>query len=284
VTVHPSAFQAALLTEPDLATTWDEGLALERRELLLESAARYESLATRLPDSAFLRWRIARNYWRFGERLPTHDKVSRMGYFELAEAWADESLRLQPECGECVLWKLAAKGRQATTGSRVKAAGLASEIGALIERGIALRPAHRDNESNATLANLYYAGAAFYRILPDWFWLKWMIGIRGDKRRSLAYIEKALEITGSRVDYQVELGAVLLCLGHSEKDSGRIEEGRGVLRHAMGVDHFQSTDAIDVEHAHILIEEPEKACGYSRDGWIDLKPEHARQFSTRVLD
>ena len=30
-------------------------------------------------------------------------------------------------------------------------------------------------------------------------------------------------------------------------------------------------DPTDTEHVKILLDEPEKACGYSRDGWIDVE-------------
>jgi hypothetical protein len=97
-----------------------------------------------------------------------------------------------------------------------------------------------------------------------------VIGVQGDKQRSLEYIHKALEISEPRVDYQVELGAVLLCMGHELRDPQRIEEGRRALRDAMGIPHFQVTDSIDIEHARVLMSEPQRACSYSRDGWLEV--------------
>jgi hypothetical protein len=257
--------------DAELSLLWREGVDLERREDLEESAGRYEAIAERLPDSAAIRWRIARNYWRHAEGLPVDDKAGRMHYFGLADEWADRSLALDADCAACVLWKLAAKGRLATTGGVMTQLGAASEIAEMIDRGIALHPTHVDEGGwNSTLGNLYYAGAAFYRIVPEWFWLKWVIGVRGDKERSLDYIRRALAITEGRVDYQVEYGAVLLCLGTDRDEPTRIAEGREVLEKAMHVELLKRTDALDVEHARILYANPERACGYSRDGWIDL--------------
>ena len=257
--------------DPLVRQLWYEGLEAEQREDLVSAAARYERIAEALPQSAFIRWRIARNYWRFAERVPVDDKKQRLHYFELADEWAGRSLALDEKCGECVLWKLAAMGRIATTSGVLKSMDLAPTIAEMIDRGIALRPQHSDDEKNSTLGNLYYAGSAFYRIVPDWFWVQWVIGVRGDKQRALDYIRKALEISATRIDYQVELGAVLLCIGDDEADPARIDEGRRVLRAAMREElYFQSTDAVDIEHAQILIDHPDRACGYSRDGWIDL--------------
>jgi hypothetical protein len=257
--------------DPALRELWAEGLALERREELIESSRRYERLAERLPASAFVRWRLARNYWRHGERLPVEARRDRLLWFEQAERWASAALVLDARCGECVLWKLASLGRIATTAGVWQAAGMASRIAELIDLGLELRPTHVDNPDNVELANLYYAGAAFYRVVPDWWWLTLAIGVRGDNHRALDYIQKAIAISGSRLDYRVELGAVLLCIGSDEEDPARVEEGRRVLAQAMALPDFQSTDRFDREHARVLATEPERACGYSRDGWIDLE-------------
>jgi hypothetical protein len=37
------------------------------------------------------------------------------------------------------------------------------------------------------------------------------------------------------------------------------------------LDDFLSTDELDKRHAEVLIEFPERACGYSRDGFIDVE-------------
>jgi len=256
--------------DPVVEALWIEGLEFERREDLLASSRRYEAIAQALPRSPFIRWRISRNYWRYAERLTPTEKRERIHHFEIAHDWATRSLELDPNCGECTLWKLASMGRLATTAGVLEAMHLASTIADMIDRGIALNPAHSDGRANVTLANLYYAGAAFYRIVPDHFWARWVIGVQGDKRRSLEYIRKALEISDPRVDYQVELGAVLLCIGHELRDSQRIAEGRRALRDAMDIPHFQGTDRIDIEHARVLMAEPQRACSYSRDGWLEV--------------
>ena len=256
--------------EPVLQAAWQKGLALERSESLVASTEQYELVARAMPSSATIRWRLSRNYWRMAERLPIDDKDGRLEWFTVSERWADDALKLDRKCGECVLWKIASMGRIVTTGGVVQAATKASDIAELIDYGIALRPDHVDNEQNATLANLYYAGSAFYRIVPDWFWLELVIGVRGDHERALGYILKAIAISGERLDYQVELGAVLLCMGHDDGDDLRIADGRRVLAKAVELENFQSTDSFDREHAHILIAHPARACGYSRDGWIDL--------------
>ena len=107
--------------------------------------------------------------------------------------------------------------------------------------------------------------------MPDWWWLRFFTGVRGDKEKSLSYARRAVEISSTRVDYRVELGAVLLCLGTANRDPSRLAEGKAVLEQARVLDDFLGTDVVDKEHAATLLETPDLACGYSRDGFIDIE-------------
>jgi tetratricopeptide (TPR) repeat protein len=256
-----------------LRLEWDEALALERAGRLEEAALRYEAIAPQLPDQAEPRWRIARNWWRHGERMPTEAKAQRMEVFARADAAAEAGLEIDPDCAECMLWRVASMGRLATTQGVVKSAWQAPEMAELIDRAIELAPTHRDSSINSTMGNLYYTGAVFYRLVPDWFWLEWVLGVRGDRERSVAYARQAVAESSKRIDYAVELGASLLCLGTSRGDPATLEEGRRALRAAASLDRSLDTDSVDMEHAQVLFDEPERACGYSRDGWIELDAE-----------
>jgi hypothetical protein len=266
-------FQAELKRPENasLRLIWAEGEQLEHDQRLLESTQRYEHAARALPGRAYPLWRIARNYWRLGEDLPVDDRAGRVRYFEQAERYATRGLELEPDCAACMLWRAASMGRLATTRGMVSAARQASTIARLLERGIALAPSDRDSDSNSTLGNLYLAAAAFYRLVPDWIWLEWVIGVRGDKERSVEYSRRAVALAATRLDYQVELGADLLCLGTSRGDTERVREGREVLRHSQQLKPLLETDGIDMAYAQILIQQPEKACTYARDGFVDLQ-------------
>lgn len=259
------------LADPTLRDLWISGIAAEREERLIESAAIYEQIAAQVPEESDTCWRIARNYWRVGESLPVDDKEGRILYFELAESWAGRGLALDPDCAPCMLWKFVSMGRQATTRGLLSAVRDVREMDALLTRGIDLEPDQQDETGNTTLGNLYYAGAVFYRVIPESWWLRLFVGVRGDKDRSLDYARRAVEISSIRVDYRVELGAVLLCLGASRGDPARIAEGMSVLREARTLDDYLGTDSLDKAHATTLIGNPQMACGYSRDGFIDIE-------------
>ena len=258
------------LSDASLRALWRQGLDLERRGRLLESAKVYEAIAVLVPEESYTYWRTARNYWRIGENFPLDAKAARGRYFDLSEGWAERGLEVDRHCAECMLWKFVSMGRQATTRGLLTAVGDVREMDELLRRGIELAPSHRDNDGNITMGNLYYAGSVFYRVIPEWWWLKWVIGVRGDREKSLGYARSAVALSKLRVDYQVELGATLLCLGIEEDAPELVAEGVEVLEGARGLDDFLSTDALDKAHASALMRFPERACGYSRDGFIDV--------------
>jgi tetratricopeptide (TPR) repeat protein len=266
----PPAAIAALGLDPTQAALWHDGLALERKESFLASNQRYEQLAAAHPESAFLAWRIARNHWRQGERLAVDAKDDRRASFKLALEWAERSLARDPDCGECVLWAVVSRGRLATTAGVVESVPIVAPMAGLIDRGIALHPTSRDNEWNTTLGNLYYAASAFYRVAPEWPGVEWLIGTRGDKDRALDYIQRALAISPMRIDYHLEHGVVLTCIGVERSDAAALERGRQELSAVRTMPHHLGTDAVDQQHAEILLAKPALACGYSRDGFIDL--------------
>ena len=268
--VDPPAEIAQLGLDPSQARLWREGLALEQSESFLASNQRYEQLAAAHPESAFLAWRIARNHWRHGERLSISAKGDRRAAFTRSLEWAERSLDRDPDCGECLLWAVVSRGRLATTVGVVASVSMVAPMAGLIDRGIALQPTSRDNEWNTTLGNLYYAASAFYRVAPEWRGVELLIGTRGDKDRALDYIERAIAISPMRVDYHLEHGVVLTCIGVERGDTAALERGRSELAKTRTMPHHLGTDAVDQKNAEILLGNPELACGYSRDGFIDL--------------
>jgi hypothetical protein len=260
---------AALALSPAEVKHWREGLALETRESFAASNQYYEALANAHPDSVYLAWHVARNHWRRGERLPVDAKEERRAAFAAAREWAERALAGDPQCGECVFWTVVSIGRLATTQGMLTSARVAAPMAELFDRGIALQPTSRDNEWNTTLGNLYFAAAAFYRVLPEGKWSEALLGVRGDKDRALDYIDRAVAISPMRVDYHVERGVVLTCIGVERGDAGALERGRHEFETARALPHLLGTDAVDQQSADLLLAKPELACGYQRDGFID---------------
>ena len=170
-----------------------------------------------------------------------------------------------------MLWKFSNMGRiRTSSGGLTKRLREIRGMADLLDRGIALKPTYSDDESNSTLGNLYYSSAIFYRVLPDWFWLDWLLGVKGDKKRALSDIQSALEIHPERLDFRVELGSQLLCLGSRKKNDKKLAEGRHVLGVASTFEPRTLDDERELEAAQIMLEHPAKACGYAGDTWVEV--------------
>jgi hypothetical protein len=260
------------------------GAALEAEGALLDSALAFERAARAAPGQAEPCWRAARSHWRHGERLQLAGEPGATPAFERAERWASEGLARDSGCAGCALWRYASMGRLVPVRGYVWAARHAREMASLLDRGLAAGPSYRDPGGNSLLANLHYASAVFYRMVPESFWVGLFVGVRGDLDRSLSHIRKALALSARRVDYQVEHGAILLCLATRREDARSATEGRTVLERALALPPRFDTDPLDQDYARRILEAPEKACHFSRLGFIDVEAEGRRVTATAGPD
>ena len=273
---------------PGPAALWTEAEALERLghqstdpevswRRYLEAAATFEVVARTPPGRSDACWRSARLFWLAGETLESERKSEKIALFERSEDMAARGLEFDPDCAECMLWKFTAMGRLATTRGIWTAMRQVSEMAKLLDRAIELEPGHRDDENNSTMGNLHYTSAIFYRVMPDWLLIKLLLGVRGDKPRALEHSREALARHPSRLDYQIELGTALMCLGSSRGDDALLAEGDEALQRAIARGARTQDEQREIIAAHIMIGEPGKACGYAGDSWIEIDRDEARQ-------
>lgn len=282
----------------DIERYWQIATGIERRALTEEAGRSPIELSMELEHASSLferaarapegrpegYWRAARAIWLSGEVLPLESKDEKLERFRSADRLADVALERNPDCGECMLWKFIAMGRVATTAGMMDAMRALPEMAALLERGIELQPTHRDSDDNSTVGNLHYSSAIFYRIVPDWIVLKWMTGVRGDKQRALAESRKALALHPNRLDYRIEVGTQLLCLGTSKKKPDLLAEGQRVLHEAIALTPATEDERREIYFAHRLLEEPKKACGYTGDQFVDVEEDERRRKESEAQE
>jgi tetratricopeptide (TPR) repeat protein len=244
---------------------WAEGDRLEREGRYLASAQKYEEVSKLRPGEAHVLWRIARNHYMHAKSLSFDDPEGRKQHFELTQQWAARGVEADPACAECYLYEFVGLSRIATTNGILSSASNAKEMAALLDRAEELGPKHVDNALNSELANLYYAAGVFYRSVPESSMISWAIGVKGDRARAIAYLRKATEISGQRVDYHIELGTALMCAGTEDSNPSLVEEGAAVLSKIPSLPSFQPSDEIDRRAAPILIQHPDRACEFSRE-------------------
>jgi hypothetical protein len=253
-------------SDPAVRQLWIEGRARRKAGDMLGATELYERIAAMQPRGRHTHWLIAQCYWEHADQVPDDQTAARAWYYEKVRDWATRGLAIDAGCGECYLYQAAGLGGQARLRSQVVAATQVAEIATALERGIAIMSARPDRDTNPELEELYYAAAQLYRRVPEWSWLRWVLGVSGDRRRAVEYMRKANQIAGRRPEYMVELGASLVCLGHEEKDAALVAEGEGLLRQVVALPQRRHEDAVDWRNAEALLADAAQACGFSRDG------------------
>lgn len=232
------------------------------------------------PTSDTVQWLRARARYLAGEALPRDDRAGRVAAFGAAEAFADRAVELAPDHAEGWLWRAIARGRLLTTQGTLETALLAvgrgrgpAFVAECFERAIALRPTWR-HFNHSAYADALYGAAQLYRMLPDGAWASPLLGVRGDLDRAVALSREALAHQSNRLEYAKELGADLLCRSERRAQPGDLEDGRRVLRAALGFPARTLYDRVDRRHIErLLAEPPGSACAYSRDLWLDASGE-----------
>jgi len=255
--------------EAALRTAWVSAVESERRYDYRKAAQIFEHLIAQAPEEPHTYWRIARDYAWLAELAPPSDLEMRARYGTLAMAWADRGLTIEPRCGDCCFYKYAGMGRVAMAHGILSSMRWLKQISQTLDRCMQNPPSFVHAPWNPELGNFYYAAAAFYRMLPDSRMLEISVGARGDPHRSLELSRRAIALADQRIDYNVGLGASLLCVGRTDDREELLTEGRAVLQRVPGLQDRMPTDPLDRNAARRLLEEPERACGYSRDAWND---------------
>jgi len=239
--------------------------------------ALYQSLMRTAPDVSAAYGHGARALFTLAERTDAAENELRIQILERAMEWAGRGLEVDPECATCMLYRAAALGRLSVIHGPLWGGRHVSELMGLLTRGIELEPDERDGPESSTLGNLYFARAIVYRTVPEWFWLRWVIGLRGDIDAALVDIAKARALHPSRLDMQVEHAVILICHALRRDTPEHRHRGLALLRRAANAPAKTAIELKDQVMARALLNAPDRACEFSRDGFLDFE-EHRDGF------
>lgn len=262
------AHSLASLLQPPFRERWDESTCHERNRNYEAAAALRKTLAAELRDDVHLHWRIARDTIHAAEQLPPGETNRRRALYEEALDWAKRGRALEPNCGECCLYEFAARARLLTPSGALPSPGSLRRVGTTLQACLERPPTWRDGPDQSELGNLYYGAATLYRRLPRSRWFEWVAGVRGDRERAVALGRRALSLAPDRIDFLVELGASLLCLAAERGDPETHAEGIAWLERATELPERWPGDATDRERARAMLDDPTRACGNSRLGFL----------------
>lgn len=237
------------------------------------SVATLEAYVATHPDDPEALWRLGRSLYEKGEMMAQKvPDAERLPIYARVQQVSHRAQELAPTSGEGYLWEGVALGRIATSKGILSQLFTADDIEKLWLKALQTSTTYASVTGNSTFpGDVYNALGQFYRLCPDWIAMKWIAGTRGDIDASIAYHRKLVSAEPGRIEALKELGVSLLCKGDKQGDEGAKAEGRQWLAKAEALTPHYSTEFIDHDQIPTILSREGDACGYSRDGFEDLR-------------
>lgn len=251
--------------------------ALEKARLMFAQARKLA------PQNAEAHWLAGEANYTLGELLPETAKDRRTKLYEETIALTRACLKnIDPDDAGCNHFFATGMGRLATTRGVMASMRSAADIEKAWLRGLKAKPKRVMVWGDPLFVNIQYGLGVYYRMAPDWWIMKVMLGTRGDKKKAVELFKAASLAQPYRLELQKEYAVALLCYGTNDDDAKALAEGRALLKRIIAgefdAQDVRATDPTDKKHASEMLAAPEKACGYSRDGYQEIDREKAEEM------
>jgi|GEM_PF-596891 len=219
------------------------------------------------PNDPELHLLLARFLYEIGERKKRDSDFDKEGLYERMVHHMERAQELVPGDPR-IGWGLGlAHARLATTRGILSSLKSATRIESLWLAAAQKEAKYVSLQREEELpCDAFLSLGIFYRMLPDWWLVKLLAGTRGDLDKALVWLDKANTCSPKKIRVMKELGVAQLCAGKKKNDDKLIAQGKATLTAMLPIEPVHETEVIDLRHARMLIKEPKKACGYSRDG------------------
>ncbi len=121
---------------------------------------------------------------------------------------------------------------------------------------------HQFGERSSLQGATRYALGLFYRLVPDFFLMKWLFDVKGDIRKSVEFHKANIEFDGPNVCSKVMLSVSLICSGGSTFSSPAGAEGLKNLKEAKTYPVSSALYASCAKDIGRIEQDPKMACGY----------------------
>ncbi|TNE87012.1 MAG: hypothetical protein EP330_20600 [Deltaproteobacteria bacterium] len=238
----------------------EEGLAEARKRMAAN------------PDDVVPYWMAARFIYEIGERFERDDtSIDKVAHYQEMVDIAEAGLKLDPKNPHLLFAQGIGHGRLGTT------KGVLSSLFRAKTVEQAWVATTKSGMEYAAIGNKEYvpcdahqALAIFYRLVPDWWIIGVIAGTRGDLQKSVDHGKAAVTCGPKLIRGYKEYGVSQICFGQKKKDEAMVASGLATLKEAQSFTPRSNTDRIDLKHLQMLIDDPDLACEYSRDGQQDL--------------
>lgn len=224
-------------------------------------------------------------YWMTGEAAfllgnsytNPKDLQKARAVFEKGREWTEKCLQKDEKNPLCKLMLGAAIGKIASIDGIFSSLKNAKRVQQLWTDAATSGLNYPLSATSSLQGNTNYALGIFYRLVPDFFLVQWLFGVKGDIKKSVAYHEKTLEIDPPNACNELMLAASLLCLGKGKADTEDGKKGMAMLARAKTRPANSSVTEICSKDIPKLEKDPSLGCGYESSRQQDTSEEEFKK-------
>ena len=262
---YPDYYVMAAEKGEPYRTIWEMNLIMRENRFSEVKSNLLKQLKS-YPDNEHLYFNLAMNQFLTGEGMKKDDSEGRAKVFKEGRELSQKCITENPRSMLCHLSFGILTGRMLTNGSKFNQARYAGEIRDAWLKALKYKINFRLSNGITAPSAVNHSLGIFYRLTPDSFWLDLFFGIRGDIDKSIQYQRKAMRTMPSRVAYNLELAASLICKHQRDDDYKKeFNEGIKILKGCNNLIPVLKIDYLSMHDCGRMLKTPEIACGYSRD-------------------
>ncbi len=230
---------------------------LKRQLEIIESISAKESL---WQDGL---WMIADIAFQLGGSFSSEkDLPYARSIFVRGERAAEKCLQKQVDHPICELYLGAMTGKIASIDGIFTSLKKAKRVEKLWTDVTQSKYNYRFGEASSLQGNARYALGIFYRLIPDFFLMRWLFGVSGDIKKSVRYHREALALDPPNPCSKVMLAVSLLCAAKGDVKEPEGQEGLKHLREARLLTAKSMVAKACQNDTTRLEQSPAQACGY----------------------
>jgi tetratricopeptide (TPR) repeat protein len=224
------------------------------------------------PEDTTPYWMAARFLYEIGERFDRNDpSIDKAAHYQAMIDVSEAGLAIEPNNAHLLFALGIGHGRLGTTKGVLSSLFRAKTVEQswLATVNSELRYAAIGDREYLP-CDAHEALAIYYRLVPDWWIVSVIAGTRGDLEKSVSHAEASVACAPDLVRHEKELGVAQICYGQKNKDEAMVAAGIATLEKSKSLVQRSNTDRTDHKHVQMLLDNPDLACEYSRDGQQDL--------------
>lgn len=239
-----------------------------RRSLFERRVAIMEKYIQKNPKDVDAYWLLSNDIMRLGESYDS-SKPEELGkakeYLQKAEKYAERCLELRPNFPLCQFFLGASIGKIATIDGVIASLNKGKKVQSLWASAYMSNMDYTFQDGYSLQGIVRYGLGIYYRVVPDFFLLRWIFGISGNMDMSVTMHREALSFPGGGGPCaRLELSVSMLCKSKGKDKHPLTGEAYTYLDQVSKETTTSEDTMICINDASRIRKDPSQACGYTK--------------------